>query len=127
MIVSISKVYNEIKRGKDDLFDWVETNLDPKFFVEVEESNILSHYSSIQNWADKNPNYSPNAKEQFAAYDEADPWLVAYAIEHKLGIVSQEVYVANIKRRIPIPNVCRDFGLRHIDTFALLRESGFKM
>src|SRR3989337_1037814 len=67
------------------------------------------------------------AKAEFAQYNEADAWVVAFAISNKLTVVSQETFNANIKSKIRIPNVCREFNVRHIDTFTFLREHGFSM
>jgi hypothetical protein len=78
-------------------------------------------------WSSSSSHYNQNAKNEFAEYEVADPWLVAYAIQNNLAIVSQEVFDDNIKRKIPIPNACKEFNFRHIDTFEFLRECGFQM
>jgi hypothetical protein len=117
LIISIDKVYDEIERGKDDLFDWVQDKLPKEFFGNTHDSSILSIYKRIMQWSSSNSQYNQNAKNEFAEYQVADPWLVAYAIQNNLAIVSQEVFDVNIKRKIPIPNACNEFNVRHIDTF----------
>lgn len=128
IIISVDKVFDEIKRGRDDLFDWIKNNLPKNFFSDTNNSpSIITEYQKLINWSSQNPQFSINAKNEFAIFEEADPWLIAFAIENKLSIVSQEVFDSNIKRKIPIPNVCSVFNIRHIDTFTFLRECGFSM
>ncbi|MHB1955762.1 MAG: DUF4411 family protein, partial [Sulfobacillus sp.] len=45
-----------------------------------------------------------------------------YARANNNILVTHEVYDPNIKKRIPIPNVCRAFGVEHVDTFEMLRR-----
>ncbi|MDN3512967.1 MAG: DUF4411 family protein [Candidatus Brocadia sp.] len=125
IITSIDKVYNEIKRGQDDLYDWVKKELPPQFFCST--GNLLTIYQQLITWSSSNNQYTENAKVEFAQYDEADTWIVAYALSNRLTIVSQEIFDPKIKRKIPIPNVCKVFDVRYIDTFTFLRECNFSM
>ncbi len=128
MIKSIDKVYKEIERGQDELFEWVETSLPAGFFADTDNSAaILNAYQNLMEWAAAHLQYNDNAKSEFAEYDYADPWLVATALVKRYVVVSQEVADGGIKRKIPLPNVCQEFGVRHIDTFTFLRECNFRM
>lgn len=128
IITSIDKVYDEIERGKDDLYEWVQQNLPSQFFCNTDNSSeVLKNYQSLISWSSFNTQFTDNDKAEFAQYNEADAWVVAFAISNKLTVVSQETFNANIKRKIPIPNVCREFNVRPIDTFTFLREQGFSM
>lgn len=127
-ITSIDKVYDEIKRGKDDLYEWVQQNLPSRFFCDTDNSpDLLINYQQLISWSFSNTQFTSNAKAEFAQYYEADAWVVAFAISNKSTVVSQEAFKANIKRKIPIPNVCHKFKVRHIDTFTFLREHSFSM
>lgn len=128
IITSIDKVYDEIERGKDDLYKWTQQKLPSQFFCNTDNSSeVLKNYQSLIRWSSSNTQFYDNAKNEFAQYNEADAWVVAFAISNNLTVVSQETFSADVKRRIPIPNVCREFNVRHIDTFAFLRECGFSM
>ena len=128
IITSIDKVYDEIERGKDDLYVWVQQNLPSQFFCDTDNSpDLLINYQQMISWSSSNTQFTSNAKAEFAQYNEADAWVVAFAIPNKLTVVSQETFNANIKSKIPIPNVCREFNVRHIDTFTFLRECSFSM
>jgi hypothetical protein len=41
-------------------------------------------------------------------------------------VVTHEVLNVDIKRKVPIPNVCKPFNLRPVDTFVMLRELGVR-
>jgi len=128
IITSIDKVYDEIARGKDDLCEWAQQKLPAQFFCNTDNSSdVLRNYQSLISWSSFHTQFTDNAKAEFAQYNEADAWVVAFAISNRLTVVSQETFSADVKRRIPIPNVCREFNVRHIDTFAFLREQGFSM
>ena len=75
-------------------------------------------YTTVINWLDNESHYTDQAKFDFA--DGADGWLVSYALVHGLKLVTEEVY--NIRKRVPLPNVCRQFNIETLNTFALLRE-----
>lgn len=128
IITSIDKVYGEIERGKDDLYKWAQQKLSSQFFCSTDNSSeVLKNYQSLIRWSSSNTQFYDNAKAEFAQYNEADAWVVAFAISNNLTVVSQETFSADVKRRIPIPNVCRVFNVRLIDTFTFLREQGFSM
>lgn len=128
IITSIDKVYDEIERGKDDLYEWAQQNLPSQFFYDTDNSpDLLINYQQLISWSSSNTQFTSNAKAEFAQYNEADAWVVAFAISNRLTVVSQETFDAKIKRRIPIPNVCHAFNVRPIDTFTFLRECGFSM
>ena len=59
-----------------------------------------------------------------AFLDGADGWLVASALAGSYVVVTQEVEDLRARKRVPIPNVCRAFGVACSDTFQMLRELG---
>lgn len=126
-IISIDKVYEELKKGKDVLFDWVGDNIGKNPFYNTGTENILEIYAEILNWATTSHQFNIAAKAEFSQFEYADPWLLAFAKHNGLKIVSQEVFDANTKRKIPLPNACARFGVDCINTLAFLREIKFKM
>ncbi len=52
----------------------------------------------------------------------ADGWLIAYAKENGLIVVTHEEYAPGAQNKVPIPNVCIEFGVEFTDTFDMLRE-----
>jgi len=122
------KVYDEIQRGGDDLADWLKTEVNKDAFVDTKsDAALLEHYGLLMNWANDHPNYNHIARADFAAYENADPWIVATAMEKGLIVISQEISAPDAKRSIKLPDICKQFNIRHIDTFSFLREAGFRM
>ena len=78
----------------------------------------------MQTWVQGTVQFNAEAKEKFA--EIADGWVVAYAKAHRAVVVTQEVYNANVKKRIPIPNVCLEFSVDCIDTYEMIRRLGGK-
>lgn len=127
-LISNDKVYDEIMWGSDDLATWLKSEISKTSFIDTKnEAAILTHYAAIMNWSSAHVSYNQNAKNQFADFDNADPWTIACALDKKLTVVSQEVSAPLAQRAIKIPDVCNSFNIRHIDTFGFLREVGFKM
>jgi len=50
---------------------------------------------------------------------------LAFALANELIIVTHEAFDQNIKKRIPIPNVCTEFDIDYCDTFEMLRQLQF--
>jgi hypothetical protein len=137
-IFSIDKVYTELSRIEDQLFDWVEKNLKPLgFFRSTKDINVLENYKAIIQWAEgKRGIFKDEAIEEFKEEDNADPWLVAYAMHYKdmksvfkkeIVIVTQEKLDRNRKNKIPIPIVCEKFSVKCCDLYTMLRELRFKI
>ena len=128
LIISIDKVYEEIMWGNDDLSNWLKSDINRANLIDTKtEAGILTHYGNLMNWASHNLVYNANAQADFADFENADPWVVACAIDKNLTVVSQEVSAPMAKRIIKVPDVCTHFNVRHIDTFTFLREVNFKM
>lgn len=137
-IFSIDKVYNELSRIEDQLFDWVKRNLKPSgFFRSTKDISVLKNYQKVIQWAEgKRGTFKDEAIEEFKEEDNADPWLVAYAMHYRdmksvfkkeIVIVTQEKLDRNRKNKIPIPIVCEEFSVECCDLFTMLRELGFKI
>lgn len=69
--------------------------------------------------------YNQTAKDRFMEDDNADTWVLAYAKANNCLIVTHELPYANIKKNIPIPNVCNAYQIPYCDTFQMLRQLGF--
>ena len=125
-IVSVDRVNDEILKGNDELADWVRNDFSFAFENTKDDSDVLINYSKLMKWANKSTQFIQAAKDEFARADNADAWTIAYASTHNCVLVTQEVLNNNIRRKIPIPNVCVAFDVKYIDTFTLLRELNFK-
>lgn len=126
-IISIDKVKNEIFKNEDELKQWCEINLPDNFFKDT--SAIISQYSQVAIWAaSKGEHYLPNALAEFLDADEADAWLIAYALTDPGGnvIVTHELSEPNRKNKVKIPDACIANGVLYCNTIEMLRQLGEK-
>ncbi len=79
-------------------------------------------FGEMMGWVQSNGRFLQPAKDEFARV--ADGWLVAYAKVHGLAVVTHEVYDPDVRKKVPIPNVCRQFDVPHKGTFSMLRSLG---
>jgi Domain of unknown function (DUF4411) len=123
-----NKVADEIGRGNDALTSWVQTEIVPVLELNCHaDVNIMGNYGQIMVWANSHQQFTTLAKQEFADFTNADPFVVATAIEKSAIVVSQEVSAPGSKKNIKLPDVCTQFNVTHIDTFTLLRTFGFTM
>lgn len=81
----------------------------------------MKEYGKIMKWVEA-ANFKDKAKKDFTSQNKADAWIVAYAMAKGCVVVTHEQYRPGIRRKIPIPNVCKTFNIRSMDTFQMLRE-----
>jgi hypothetical protein len=118
-LVSIDRVRTELSTG-DALDRWLKDTAPAGLFLSTQESAVVAHFGEMMAWVQGNPQFLPAAKAEFAQV--ADGWLAAYAKAHGHVLVTHEEYAAGVRKRVPLPNVCRQFAIDYIDTFAMLRR-----
>ncbi|MCR6547000.1 DUF4411 family protein [Dehalobacterium formicoaceticum] len=124
-VIFIEKVSDEILRGEDQLSDWYQENSANFILMKIPDTNVINSYSRIINSINSNIQYKQSAKDEFATL--ADSWLCAYGLAYKHPVLTLEKYQANSKKRILIPNICREFKIECIDLFQFMRETKFKL
>jgi len=109
-------VYEEIIRTDDDLSIWLKKSNIPVHKINESVTKCLQTIYS------KNPVHKflvDNTK----ARSLADPWIIAHAINEKATVVTKEEKVTALNsKRIKIPNVCDNMGIRWINDFQLIEE-----
>lgn len=119
LVASIEPVGDELRRGNDELAEWVREQ-DKALFLPVSDDatqhafvNVAAHVASQAGLM------KAGALEEFLS--GADPWLIAKAVALKDAvIVTHEQFNLQMRRKYSIPNVCQHFGVACIDTFELL-------
>ncbi len=119
-VFSIDRVRMELAQGKDALSDWARDKAAETFFKRTASQHVAGAFGTLMNWVQNEPRFTVEAKAEFAA--AADGWVIAYAIANGLFVVTHEEYAPEVKRRVPIPNVCLEFGVHYCNTFEMLRE-----
>jgi hypothetical protein len=68
----------------------------------------------------------PSAISEFLDAEEADAFIVAYALSDRQNriIVTQEVSQPERKNKIKIPEPCNAFGISYINTIEMFRKLG---
>lgn len=120
-VISIDRIKREINNyaEDDELKIWTNNEF-TKWFHSTDDESVFAEYRQIINWSINNHQFTDAAKAEFASV--ADSWLIAFAKAFDYVLVTQEVSEPKIKRKIPIPNVCQEFGVRYINTYGMLRR-----
>jgi len=120
-IFSIERVKSEWEKGKDALAKWVNDELPESFFLDDTTTEIATEFAPLMTWV-KSKDFLPAAKVKFA--NDTDGWLVATAKQKGYSVVTLEARQEGAKARVPMPNVCEEFGVEYCHTFEMLRELG---
>ncbi|MES9902309.1 MAG: DUF4411 family protein [Sedimenticola sp.] len=116
-IASISLVFDELKRGNDELKEWAILHGD--LFLDVADEPTQQAFAEIaQHVSTEAHKMKVGAMEDFLS--GADPWLIAMARASGMSVVTHEAYNPDIKKKFLIPNICHTFDVPYIDTFELL-------
>jgi len=119
-ICMIDQVAEEILVGGDQLSEWLKDNFKNITLLESDTYDVIGSYSEILQTVMDNPQYSDIAKYDYA--DVADSWLIAHAKANRYTIVTEEVFNRDIKKKVPIPNICREQNVEYINTIEFLRR-----
>lgn len=124
-IISIDKVKKELYDKNDALETWCKSNLPEDFFKDT--SHIVVEYGRVSSWAISRSNhYLPNALNEFLDADEADAFLVAFALSdpNNIIIVTQEISEPARQNKIKIPDACIALDVRFVNTIDMFRKLG---
>lgn len=120
-IFSIQGIYDELVTGNDELRTWAMNNR--HFFLPVSDEDTQRNLATVAAHVAERQQNVPMATIAMAEFLRgADTWLIAKAITTGATIVTHERLDLQCKRKFLIPNVCNHFGVRYVDTFALLQQ-----
>ncbi len=123
-IRSIDRIKKQLEDGNDELTNWISRGNLNDAFCSSEQVDVIASYREIMEWVQNNTQFKSAARAAYA--NDPDAWLIAFAMAKHNVVVTQEEFVAQVQRRVPIPNVCRQFNIEYMDTFAMLRALGVK-
>ena len=110
-------VKKEIDNKDDKLSSWLKNN--SKFVKPITEEVQLK-LKEIYTKDESHKRLVDNTKDR----SMADPWVIAHAIVENAIVVTKEPLVDNPEsKKIKIPNVCNNMGIRWIDDFDFIRET----
>lgn len=114
---SIEFIGKELKDGNDELAVWAKART-PQF-IKHDDEGTQSVFVEIANYVMQN-DFNPGNRDKFL--EKGDPWLIAKAKTLGATLVTQEATVVPNSKKVKVPNICAEFGVRCITTFDMLRE-----
>lgn len=116
-LTSVREVANEIGNRDDRLSEWVKDN---KFIFTTPEISEMQMVAAIF----KIPHFQAiiRKQERLQGKPVADPFVVAKAKQLNAYLVTTEKYSDNAAK---LPNVCRQFGVRHINLEEFMTIEGW--
>ena len=124
-ILSIDKVKEEIYKNDDNLKKWCTDNLPENFFKDT--AQIMTAYGQVVTWAaSRSIHYLPNALAEFLSADEADAYVVAFALADKSSrvVVTQEISEPTRKNKVKIPDACDALKVQFVNIMDMFRQLG---
>ncbi len=115
-VFSIEAVEDELMAGSDDLSKWAE-KMGNRFFLAPDDA-MIEALSKVSKWV-HGQNYRTAAIHVFL--QDADYYLVAYALAHGHVLVTHEVASDGV-RQVKIPNVCLGVQVKFKNPFEMLRR-----
>lgn len=107
-------------KTEDDLSKWLKRSKIP---IHKPTENIIACWQKILQADPTHKLLVDNIKSRSLA----DPWLIAHAMDTKATVVTKEnIDSAMNSKRVKIPNVCKNMGVRCIDDFEFIKEIGVK-
>jgi hypothetical protein len=119
-VFSIDKVEAEMRAGRDRLAQWIKNEAPVTFFKGTADKAVSDAFSRIANWVQSNQQFKAEAKQSFLS--GADGWVIAYAQANTMLVVTHEELAPEAKTKVPIPNVCAQFGVDYCNTYDMLRD-----
>lgn len=108
-VCSIDRIKTELEELNDDLKKWAKEKAPSTFFKKTADKMVSDTFRKMVNWVQNEHQFTPGAKAEFAS--DADGWLIAYAKANDLVVVTHEEYAPEVKKKVPIPNVCMEFDV----------------
>ena len=113
-------VYEEITRTEDDLSSWVKASKIPIKKISEPVTICLQKIYAV------NPVHK-NLVDNITGRSLADPWVIAHSLHENATVVTKEEKITALNsKRIRIPNVCDNMGVRWMNDFQFIDELGIK-
>ena len=109
-------VFEEILKTDDDLLKWLRSS---KISIRKIDEAVSICLKEIYAKDQLHKKLVDNNKGRSLA----DPWIIAHAIHEKATVVTKEEKITAItEKKIKIPNVCENMGVRWVNDFQFIEE-----
>ena len=113
-------VTDDEKKTEDDLSKWLKRSTIP---IHKPTEQVIKCWQNILQAHPLHKLLVDNIKGRSLA----DPWVISHALDKSATVVTKEnPEIAMNTKRIKIPNVCDNMGIRWIDDFTFIKELGLK-
>ncbi len=113
-------VTDDKEKIEDDLSKWLKRSSIP---VHKPTEQVIKCWQTILQANPLHKHLVDNVKGRSLA----DPWVISHALNIGATVVTKENFETALNtKRIKIPNVCENMGIRWIDDFAFAKELGMK-
>ena len=124
VVLSIDRIETELKAQDDEIKAWIADAAPKTFFKKTQDQAVVDQFQAMLTWVYSEPQFINAARTEFASV--ADGWLVAFAKVNACSVVTHEEYAPDVRRKVPIPNVCVEFDVPYVNLFEMLHEVGEK-
>ena len=119
-LYSVEKVGDELLAGNDNLAQWTDSQ-GHQLFLPPDDATIPA-LTTVAQWASQQ-NYRSDAINAFL--QDADYYLIAFALAHGHIVVTHELPSDGVKR-VKIPTVCIGLKIKCINPYQMLRSERAK-
>ena len=122
LVRSPIKVCAELTRGRDQLSRWASRMRSRGLFISPDRSVQLC-FGEVAAFVQSA--YEAPYAAKFL--EDADPWVIAHALEGRGTVVTHEILAAGNCKVVKIPNVCAHFNVRYAAPYPAFRNLGLKL
>jgi|WetSurMetagenome_2_1015567.scaffolds.fasta_scaffold56739_2 hypothetical protein len=113
-------VTDDVEKTEDDLSKWIKRSTIP---IHKPTEQVIKCWQTI---LQANPLHKLLV-DNIKGRSLADPWVISHALSRNATVVTKDnLEIAMNTKRIKIPNVCENMGIRWIDDFTFVKELGLK-
>jgi hypothetical protein len=129
----IDHVKRELTKSRDnpdDIHLWIKEEYSGEV-LSTNDQLVVNKYTEItekvQSDHKRDKHYQSSAIQKFLEFENADTWLISYALAYNCKIVTFEKYSSDAKKSVKIPNVCKLFSIDYLDLYQFMREVGMTL
>lgn len=117
-ILILDQVHQELTKGESAVSEWIKERKNSGLIKKFHDDETQKEYKKIVDHI-AGDDYKPEVVAEFLS--GADPWIIAACKAHQLVLVTKETY-SESKKKVKIPNICREFDVEYIDDFEMIRR-----
>jgi hypothetical protein len=116
-LLSPEEVLLELERGSDELYKWAKNHptlfRPPTLMIQARVGHIVNRFPAFM---------QPRSPDGIWA----DPYVIALAQEVGAAVVTTEGLADRNAKYLKIPNICKELGIRCLNTLQFIRECGWQ-